>query len=48
MPKKHQGKVIYCENCSKNHRNVRGVRLCWGRHVVEGLHFRWVKNPNAR
>jgi len=38
------GKVLYCENCgSTGHRNTREVRLCFGRGVITGVDYRWVK-----
>lgn len=41
-----QGKVLLCENCGRagEHRNTREVRQCFGRQVMLGRDFRWVRS----
>lgn len=39
-----QTKVLYCEKCCHtNHTTVADVRRCYGRGVVMGRDFRWVR-----
>lgn len=44
-PPSSSGKALYCEKCCQTgvHHTVAQVRECYGRGVVMGRDFRWVR-----